>query len=399
MMSYTNVTNRKKDKMTVYILDAKRSPMGSFLSGFQSISSVDVATQVVKALQGPLDETEEIVMGCVLPAALGQAPARQVALKAGLSIHTTASTLNKVCGSGLKAIMNVADRILAGKISLGIAGGMENMTKAPFVIPQLRQGHKYGHSNFIDHMALDGLEDAYEGLSMGVLAERLAKKNGYTREQQDAFAISSMKKAQKAMEEKSFVNEIVPIQLNDKAGTVISEDEGPKKINFDKVATLRPAFEKDGTITAASSSPISDGAAALLLASKEYVDANNLNPMGFIHSYESYSHEPEWFTTAPVNAIKKTLEKAGWSVEEVDLFEINEAFAVVPMAAQQELNIPDEKINIHGGALALGHPLGASGARVVVTLLHALKKYNKKKGVAALCIGGGEGVAIAVELV
>lgn len=386
----------------IYILDAKRSPMGSFMGELNSKTAVELGTDVVKSITQPVKNAaaiHEIVMGCVLPAGLGQAPARQVAVRAGLSKHIHASTINKVCGSGLKAVMMVADSVHLGRIDLGIAGGMESMSNAPYLLPKVRQGYKYGHTQLLDHMALDGLEDAYEGVSMGILAERLAEGYAFSREAQDDYAAASTQKAQKAMETGAFVAEITPITLDGKAPYVMDRDEGPRKAKPEKIPNLRPAFKKDGSITAANASPISDGAAALLLGSEDSLSRHpELKPRAIIHAYASYSHDPEWFTTAPINAIQTVLNETGWSVNDVDLFEINEAFAVVPMAAMRDLNIPTEKVNIHGGALVLGHPLGASGARVVVTLLHALEHHNFKKGVAALCVGGGEGVAIAIEL-
>lgn len=385
----------------VFIYEAKRTPMGSFMGELTSKTAIELGAAAVKAVTAGIatDAVQDIVMGCVLPAGLAQAPARQVALAAGLSNHIHASTINKVCGSGLKAIMMMADSIQLGRTELGIAGGMESMSNAPYLLPKVRQGYKYGHTHLIDHMAFDGLEDAYEqGVSMGVLAERLAEAYGFTREAQDAYAIDSTTKAQKAMESGAFQSEITSITIDGKAPYTMEHDEGPRKAKPEKIPQLRPAFKKDGTITAAASSPISDGAAAVLMGS-EHGSNLGLTPRAIIKAYASYSHEPQWFTTAPVNAIKQTLDLAGWSVSDVDLFEINEAFAVVPMAAMRDLSIPAEKVNIHGGALVLGHPLGASGARVVVTLLNALERHQLRKGIAALCIGGGEGVAIAIELI
>ncbi len=384
----------------VFIYEAKRTPMGSFMGELISKTAIELGAAAVKAIISEItpDAVQEIVMGCVLPAGLAQAPARQVALGAGLSNHTQASTINKVCGSGLKAIMMMADSIQLGRTTLGIAGGMESMSNAPYLLPKVRQGYKYGHTQLIDHMAFDGLEDAYErGLSMGVLAERLAEAYSFSRDAQDTYAIQTTTKAQNAMESGAFQSEITPITIDGKTPYTMEQDEGPRKAKPDKIPQLRPAFKKDGTITAAASSPISDGAAALLIGSEDAAQHHGLKPRAIIKAYALYSHEPQWFTTAPVNAIKTTLDLAGWSIDDVDLFEINEAFAVVPMAAIRDLNIPTEKVNIHGGALVLGHPLGASGARVVVTLLHALERHSLRKGIAALCIGGGEGVAVAIE--
>lgn len=386
----------------IYILNAKRTPMGSFMGELSNQSAIELGAAAIKAAIGPtpLGSIEEVVMGSVLPAGLGQAPARQAALKAGISDNVEASTVNKVCGSGLKAIQLIADSIQLGRIQLGVAGGMESMSNAPYLLPKVRQGYKYGHSQLLDHMAFDGLEDAYEpGLSMGVLAERLADAEGFSRDAQDEYALHSTKKAQIALESGWFDAEIISIDLAGKTPITISQDEGPRRAKPEKIPLLRPAFKKDGTITAASASPISDGAATLLLASESGLEKTNLTPRALIKAHACYSHAPQWFTTAPVNAINRVLAQLNWSVNDVDLFEINEAFAVVPMAAQKALNIPLEKINIHGGALVLGHPLGASGARVVTTLLHALEKNNLKRGIAALCIGGGEGIAIAIELI
>lgn len=386
----------------VYIFDGKRTPMGSFMGELSTKTAIDLGVASVKAITSSIDPTliQEIAMGCVLPAGLGQAPARQVAIHAGLSNHIHASTVNKVCGSGLKAIMMIADSIRLGRINLGIAGGMESMTNAPHLLPKVRQGYKYGHTQVLDHMALDGLEDAYErGVSMGLLAERLAEKYAFSRDAQDEYAINSNMKAQKALESGTFKDEITPVTIEGKIAYTMEHDEGPRKAKPEKIPQLNPAFKKDGTITAAASSPISDGAAALLLGSEDAIKTSGLKPRAVIHAYSSYSHAPEWFTTAPVNAINQVLNETGWAVNDVDLFEINEAFAVVPMAAIRDLKIPTKKVNIHGGALVLGHPLGASGARVIVTLLHALERHNLKKGIAALCIGGGEGVAIAIELI
>ncbi len=386
----------------VFIYEAKRTPMGSFMGELSSQTTVDLGVAAVKGVLGSIDHSavQEIALGCVLPAGLGQAPARQVAIQSGLSNHTIASTVNKVCGSGLKAVMMIADSIQLGRINVGIAGGMESMSNAPYLLPKVRYGYKYGHTQLIDHMAFDGLEDAYEsGVSMGVLAERLAEKYAFSREAQDAYALASTSKAQAAMGSGAFSTEIVPVTIVGRTPFTMEHDEGPRKAKPDKIPQLKAAFKKDGTITAASASPISDGAAALLFGAEEAASILNLKPRAVIKAYTRYSHEPQWFTTAPVNAIKAALKSAEWSIDDVDLFEINEAFAVVPMAAIHDLNIPAEKVNINGGALVLGHPLGASGARVIVTLLNALERRNLKKGVAALCIGGGEGVAIAIERV
>ena len=386
----------------VYIFDGKRTPIGSFMGELSTKTAVELGVAAVKAVlhSGDASSIQEIVMGCVLSAGLGQAPARQVAILSELSNKVQGSLINKVCGSGLKAITMIADSIKLGRIELGIAGGMESMSNAPYLLPKVRQGYKYGHTKIVDHMALDGLEDAYEdGVSMGLLAERLAEKHSFSRESQDKYAIDCVTKAQKALDSGFFKQEIAPITIEGKTPYIMEHDEGPRKAKPEKIPLLKPSFKKDGTISAAASSPISDGAAALLIGSESAIKTSGLKPRAIIHAYTSYSHEPQWFTTAPITAIKNVLSETGWSVNDVDLFEINEAFAVVPMAAMHTLSIPAEKVNIQGGALVLGHPLGASGARVVVTLLHALEQHNLKKGIAALCIGGGEGIAIAIELV
>ena len=346
----------------------------------------------------PEDITEAII-GCVLPAAVGQAPARQAVLGAGLLKSTACSTLNKVCGSGMKAVMLGYDQIIAGSASVFLAGGMESMSNAPYLLPKARQGFRYGHVKALDHMAFDGLENAYDGKAMGIFADATAQKYGFTREQQDAFAAESVKRAQAAVKEGRFKAEIAGVTVKGKAGDVVLDtDEPPGQCKPEKIASLKPAFNKDGTVTAASSSSIADGAAAIILMKESDAKAKGIKPIARIVGHASNAHEPEWFTTAPVGAIDKLQKKLGWSVKDVDLYEINEAFAVVTMAAMKDLGLPHEKVNVNGGACALGHPIGASGARIIVTLLHALKARGGKRGIAALCIGGGEATALAVEM-
>jgi len=339
-------------------------------------------------------------MGCVLPANLGQAPARQAALAAGLPQSAGCTTLNKVCGSGMKAIMLGHDLIKAGSANIVVAGGMESMSNAPHMVPNSRTGNRYGNFQLVDHMAWDGLTNPYDGQGMGMFAEATADKYGFTRQQQDEYAIESVKRALAAQANGAFEDEIVAVKVATRKGEVeFSQDEQPGKSNIEKIPTLRPAFKKDGSVTAASSSSISDGAAAVVLLDSEEAARRNVQPLARIAAHATHSQEPQWFTTAPVGALQKVLDKAGWAVEDVDLFEINEAFAVVAMAPLHDLGIAHEKVNVNGGACALGHPIGASGARLVVTLINALRKRGGKRGVAALCIGGGEATALAIELV
>lgn len=388
----------------VVILGAKRTPMGAFQGAFSAVTATQLGSI---AIQGALadatlssSEIEEVLMGCVLPAGLGQAPARQAALGAGLPVSVPCTTLNKVCGSGMKAVMIAASDIRLKDVDVAIAGGMESMTNAPYLLDKARSGYRMGHKTILDHMLLDGLENAYDHLPMGLFAERTAQKYNFTREAQDAFAIASDLKAIKACEDGIFVEEITPVHLElGKVSINVTQDECPFKVKVDRIPSLRPAFEKDGTVTAANSSSISDGAAALVLSSRTYADQHKLKPRAVIRGYTSHAQEPEWFTTAPVKAIQKLLDSLGWTIEDVDLFEINEAFAVVTMAAIADLQIPPEKVNVHGGACALGHPIGASGARILVTLLNALEQKGLKRGIAALCIGGGESTAMAIERV
>lgn len=387
------------------IVGAKRTPLGSFLGELSTFSAIDLGNFVVKNIINSNSQfyknTSLVIMGNVLSAGLGQNPARQVAVKAGLDQSVDAWTINKVCGSGLKSVMMVADQIKLGNIELGIAGGIESMSNAPLLLPKVRQGYKYGSQTLLDHMALDGLEDAFSpsGTSMGILAEATAQRYGFSKEAQDAYTLESTKRAISAVQNGEFNDEIVSLEVCGKQPFIVESDEGPRRAKPEKIPTLKPAFQKDGTITAASSSPISDGAAAVSVCSEEYAKANGMPILGRIMGYATHSQKPEDFTTAPVGAVKKLLDQLKWSVNDVDLFEVNEAFAMVPMTLMQELNVSHEKINVKGGAVALGHPLGASGARVLVTLLYTLKQRGLKKGIATLCIGGGEGVALAVELV
>ncbi len=388
----------------IVIAGAKRTAIGSFLGQFTGVPTPALgATAIAAALAQagvPADDVSEVIMGCVLPANLGQAPARQAAVAAGIPFSAGATTINKVCGSGMKAIMLAHDLIKAGSASIVVAGGMESMTNAPHMIPNSRTGNRYGNFQAVDHMAFDGLTNAYDGQAMGVFAEATAAKYGFTREDQDAYAIESVKRAQAAQATGAFADEIVPVKVSSRKGEVEhATDEQPGKSSIDKIPTLRPAFRKDGTVTAASSSSISDGAAATVLLSADEADRRSLQPLARIVAHATHSQEPEWFTTAPIGAIRNVLGKAGWSVSDVDLFEINEAFAVVAMAPIRELGIPHARINVNGGACALGHPIGASGARLVVTLLNALRKHGGKRGIASLCIGGGEATALAIELI
>jgi acetyl-CoA C-acetyltransferase len=389
---------------SVVIVGAKRTPIGSMNGQFVSLSAPQLGATAIQAAVAESglkpEDVNEAIIGCVLSAGIGQAPARQATLGAGLPKSTPASTLNKVCGSGMKAVMLASDQILAGSAAIMVAGGMESMSNAPHLLPKARQGYRFGHGKVLDHMALDGLENAYDGKAMGVFADATAEKYGFTREQQDAFAIESVTRAQRAVAEGRFKNEIAPVKVNGKgAETSFDTDETPGQCRIEKVASLRPAFREGGTVTAASSSSISDGAAALVLMKESDAKSRGVKPLARIVGHASNSQEPEWFTTAPVGAILKLHKQLGWSPRNVDLYEINEAFAVVTMAAMKDIGIPHEKVNVNGGACALGHPIGASGARLIVTLVHALKARGGKRGIASLCIGGGEAVAIAVETV
>ncbi|MGC0154123.1 acetyl-CoA C-acyltransferase [Chromobacterium vaccinii] len=389
----------------IVIVGMARTAMG----GFQGALSGLTASQLgAAAIRGAVEragvaagDVDEVIMGCVLPAGQGQAPARQAALGGGLPLATPCTTINKMCGSGMKALMMAHDQLLAGNGGVVVAGGMESMSNAPYLMPKARGGLRLGHGEIKDHMFLDGLEDAYQkGTLMGVFAEQCAEKYGFSRQDQDEFAIASLTRAQQAIHGGRFKDEITAVTVPGRGGdTVVDIDEQPLKANLDKIPTLKPAFKKDGTVTPANSSSISDGGAALVLMTAAEAARRGLTPIARIVGHSSHAHEPGWFTTAPVGAMQKLLAKTGWKTEDVDLFEINEAFAVVTMAAMHDLKLPHDKVNVHGGACALGHPIGASGARIVISLLSALKQRGGKRGVASLCIGGGEATALAVELV
>jgi len=391
----------------VVIVASARTPIGGLLGDFKDMAATQLGSIALQAAVErstlSLDEIDEVYMGCVLPAGLGQAPARQAAIRAGLAESTACTTVSKVCGSGLKAVMLAHDAIVAGSANIVAAGGMESMTNAPHMILKTREGYKMGSVPMTDHMFVDGLQDAYEkdksgGKLMGVFAEACAERYQFTRAAQDAFAITSLERARQATQDGSFTSEIVPVSVKHKKGdVVISSDEQPKKADAAKIPTLKPAFSPTGTVTAANASSISDGAAALILMRASDAHKRGLKPLARIIGHSSHAQEPAWFATAPVGAMQKLADKIGWKMKDVDLFEINEAFAVVTMAAMHDLNLPHEKVNIHGGACAMGHPIGASGARILVTLLAALEKNRLTRGMASLCIGGGEAVAIAVE--
>ncbi|MEG1490079.1 thiolase family protein [Acinetobacter sp.] len=388
----------------IVIVNAVRTAMGGVQGSLSSCTAPDlgaVAIKEVVARSGlqPSD-IDEVIFGCVLPAGLKQGPARQAMRQAGLPDSTGATTINKICGSGMKAVMQAADAIKAGSAQIVVAGGMESMSNAPYLLEKARAGYRMGHGKIIDHMFQEGLEDAETGLSMGVLAQDMADKKGYTREQQDTFAISSLNKAVTAINNGYFKAEIVPVTVSGRKGDVIVEqDEQPLNAKADKIPTLRPAFKKDGTITAANASSISDGASALVVTSGDIAAERGLEPIAKVVAYASNSQHPSEFTIAPVGAIEKVLKQTGWAATEVDLWEINEAFAMVTMAAIDAFNLDQSKVNVNGGACSLGHPLGSSGSRIIVTLIHALKRTGGQKGIAALCIGGGEATAIAVELI
>ena len=389
----------------VVVAGMARTPLGGFQGELASLPAPALGAVAIKAAleragvaPAAVDET---IMGCVLPAGQGQAPARQASLGAGLPVSAGCVTVNKMCGSAMKAVMLGVDAIRAGSARLVVAGGMESMSNAPYLLPKARRGLRLGHGEMIDHMFCDGLEDAYDkGKLMGVFAEACAEKYGFSREAQDAYAIDSLTRAQIAIKEGKFKEEIAPVLIRSRKGErVVDTDEQPGRADAEKVPRLRPAFAQEGSVTAANSSSISDGAAALALAEQAAAEARGLTPIAVIRAHATHAQEPGWFTTAPVGAVKKVLEKAAWSVDEVDLFEVNEAFAVVAMAAMEELGIPHGKLNVHGGACALGHPIGASGARIIVTLIAALRDRGLRRGVASLCIGGGEATAVALEAV
>ncbi|MCO8092001.1 MULTISPECIES: thiolase family protein [Acinetobacter] len=387
----------------IVIVNGARTAMGGFQGSLASVTAPELGAASIKeaiaraGLQAA--DIEEVIMGCVLPAGLKQGPARQAMRQAGLPDSTGAVTINKLCGSGMKAVMQAADMIKAGSANIVVAGGMESMTNAPYVLPKARGGFRMGHGEIKDHMFLDGLEDAETGRLMGSFAQDMANTKGYTREQMDDFAIRSLKRAQTAVNEGYFSDEIVAVTVKTRKGdVVVDKDEQPFNANIDKIPTLRPAFAKDGTITAANASSISDGASALVISSADHAAAKGLNPLAKIVAYASNSQHPSEFTIAPVGAIQKVLDKAGWNAQDVDLWEINEAFAMVTMCPMDEFKLDPEKVNINGGACALGHPVGSTGSRIILTLIHALKRTGGKRGIAALCIGGGEATAVAIEL-
>ena len=389
----------------VVIVSAKRTPIGSFQGNFESLKATQLGSRVIEKNINDISinpkEIDETIMGCVLPAGLGQAPARQAAMGAGIPSESGATTINKMCGSGMKSIMFGHDSIKAKQNNIVVAGGLENMTNAPYILSKARKGFRMGHAHVKDHMFLDGLEDAFEeGKLMGSFAEDTAEHYQFTREQQDNFAITSLERAKKANEDGTFESEIVPIKvLNRKNEIIINKDEQPFKSDITKIPTLKPAFRKNGTVTAANSSSISDGASSVILMLESEAQKRGIKPLARIIDHSTNSQEPKWFTTAPIGAIEKVLEKSGWKKTDVDLFEVNEAFAVVPMAVMKDIGISNDILNIYGGACALGHPVGASGTRIVTTLINALKKNNLKKGVASLCIGGGEATALTLEII
>lgn len=388
-------------KESVVIVAAKRTPMGGFMGGLSALPATDLGAEAIKSVCGGIDVNviDEVIMGCVLPAGLGQSPARQASLKAELPLAAGVLTINKVCGSGLKAVMLASDMIESGSAEAIVAGGMESMSNAPYLLPKARAGYRMGHGKVLDHMMMDGLENAYDGQAMGCFAQATADAEGLTREMMDEFAIGSLSKANEAISAGTFSDEISAVTIATRKGEVVVDtDEGPLAAKPEKIPSLRPAFKRDGTVTAANSSSISDGAAALLVMSESKAAALGLTPLAKVVAHATNSIKPEDFTVAPVGAMEKVLDKAGWTKDDVDLYEINEAFAMVTMLAIKKLGLDESKVNIKGGACALGHPIGASGARILVTLLHALKQQGKSKGIASLCIGGGEGVALAVEM-
>ena len=388
---------------SVVVVAAKRTPLGAFQGSLSNAQSPELAAAAITACLAESGTDAgtigELILGCVLPAGLGQAPARQAALGAGIPLSAGCTTLNKVCGSGMKATMLAHDLIKVGSASVVLAGGMESMTNAPYLLPKARGGYRMGHQEVLDHMFFDGLQSPFDGNMMGHFAEVTAKKYNFSREDQDRFAIESVTRSRDAVSSGAFKAEIAPVTMKTRKGDVtVSEDDGPAAANLEKIPTLRPAFAKDGTVTAASSSSISDGAAALILMSASEAKRHGLQPLATIAGHTGFAHAPEWFTTAPIFAIKALHETLGWDPDHVDLYEINEAFACVTMAAMNDLGLDHGKVNVNGGACALGHPIGASGARIIVTLLHALRARNLKRGIASLCIGGGEATAIALEI-
>jgi acetyl-CoA C-acetyltransferase len=387
----------------VVIVGAARTPMGAFQGALKDATAPQLGAVAIGAAMAragvALESVDEVLMGCVLPAGQGQAPARQAALCAGLRLSAGATTVNKMCGSGMKAVMLAHDLLLAGSADIAVAGGMESMTNAPYLLDRARSGYRMGHGKILDHMFLDGLEDAYDkGRLMGTFAEDCAQAYHFYREEQDEYAAWSLQRARSAVMDGSFAVEIAPVTVKtSKAEQTVAQDETPMKVSAEKIPTLKPAFREGGTVTAANSSSIADGAAALVLMRRSQAETLQVRPLTVIAGHATYAHEPRLFPTAPIGALRKLEEKTGWSFADVDLFEINEAFAVVPMAAMNDLKLPPEKVNVHGGATALGHPIGASGARILVTLLAAMQKYGVRRGMAALCIGGGEATAMALE--
>jgi acetyl-CoA C-acetyltransferase len=389
-------------KESIVVVAARRTPLGAFLGALSPVTAIDLSATAMKAAitDCGLDssDVDEVLLGCVLPAGLGQAPARQAALAAGIPTGIPCTTVNKVCGSGMKTTMLGHDLIVAGSATVVITGGMESMSNAPYLMPKARSGYRMGHQEVLDHMFFDGLQNPYDGNMMGHFADLTADKYGFTREEQDNFAIASVTRAREAASSGAFKSEIAPVTVKTRKDEVtVREDEGPGKANIDKIPTLRPAFRKDGTVTAASSSSISDGAASLILMSAGEAERRKMEPLATIVGHSSFAQDPAWFTTSPVYAIKALHERLDWNTDSVDLYEVNEAFACVTMAAMREVGIEHDKINVNGGACALGHPIGASGARIIVTLLNALRRRGGGRGIASLCIGGGEAVAIGIE--
>jgi acetyl-CoA C-acetyltransferase len=388
----------------VVILSARRTPVGAFQGAFATVTAPQLGAVAIKAALADsglaASQVDEVILGNVLSAGIGQAPARQAALGAGLPTSVPSTTLNKMCGSGMRAVMLGADQILAGTAQVVVAGGIESMTNAPFLLPKARAGYRMGHQEVVDHMFFDGLQSPWDGQLMGCFADATSEKYGFTRQAQDDFAAESLRRALAAVNQGAFKAEVAAVSAKTRKGeVVVDKDETPFTLDIAKIPTLKPAFKKDGTVTAASSSGISDGAAALVLARESFAASKGLKPLARILGYTSFAREPEWFTLAPVGAIQKLLTQLNWQAKDVDLYEINEAFAAVPMAAMKDLSLDHDKVNVNGGACALGHPIGATGARILTTLLYALKARGKKRGIASLCIGGGEATAIAVELV
>jgi acetyl-CoA C-acetyltransferase len=386
----------------VVIVSAKRTPIGAFLGALSPLSAVQLGSAAIKAALEAATvsatDVQEVIMGCVLPANLGQAPARQAALGAGVPVAAPATTINKMCGSGLKAVMMAADQIRAGGTNIVLAGGLESMSNAPYLLPKARTGYRMGHGEIIDHMMKDGLQSPFDGKAMGCFADATASRYNFSRAQQDAFATESVRRATQALQAGEFDVEVTPVTVKGRKGdTVIARDETPGTCDVSKITSMRPAFSKEGTVTAASSSSISDGAAALLVMSAQTASERGLKPLARILAYASHAQEPEWFTLAPVGAIRKVLTQLSWKPHDADLYEINEAFAVVTMAAMRDIDIDHARVNVNGGACALGHPIGATGARILTTLIHALRRRGGRRGIASLCIGGGEAVAVAVE--